>query len=286
MIPTYQCKYARNGRKLYNFGTMIRKRWANMQDVIHFLSGWILILAMISCSGDHRQDQPAEDSRAQEIIDLAISAAGGEVLDQVRVSFNFRDRHYVATRQEGKYHYERIFRDSMGLRVHDHLTNEGLWREVAGEKVVLSMKDSAAYANSVNSVIYFALLPYFLNDPAVIKTYLGVESIGGKEYEKIKVTFQQEGGGKDFEDEFIYWFAGDTYHLDFLAYNYITDGGGARFREAYNARQINGVRFVDYTNYKPITKSRKVAHFAQWFGQDSLVFLSRIVLDSVEVQPL
>ena len=142
----------------------------------------------------------------------------------------------------------------MGLRVHDHLTNGGLWREVAGEKVVLSIKDSAAYANSVNSVIYFALLPYFLNDPAVIKTYLGTEVIGEKEYERVMVTFQQEGGGKDFEDEFIYWFDGDTYHLDFLAYNYITDGGGARFREAFNARQINGVRFVNYTNYKPIIK--------------------------------
>jgi hypothetical protein len=243
-------------------------------------------MLMITCVHNPQTDVDTTDSTAQEIVDKAIEAAGGPILEQVKVSFDFRDRHYVATRREGKYHYERIFRDSVDRQVHDHLTNGGLWREIEGDKVKLTAKDSAAYANSVNSVIYFALLPYFLNDPAAIKSYLGTERIADVLYEKVMVTFHQEGGGKDHDDEFVYWFNSDTYHLDYFAYNYITDGGGARFREGFNARTINGVRFIDYVNYKPIMKSRKVGKFARWFQQDSLEFLSRIELDSVVVAPL
>ena len=41
----------------------------------------------------------------------------------------------------------------------------------------------------------------------------------------------------------------------FGTYSYIeSDGIGLRFREAFNERYINGIRFVDYNNYKPKLK--------------------------------
>ena len=114
------------------------------------------------------------------------------------------------------------------------------------------LKDSIAnvYANSVNSVHYFANLPYGLNDPAVNKEFLGEVAIKDKEYYKIKVTFDQKGGGKDYEDIYLYWFNKETFKPDYLAYKFYVDGGGIRFRVAYNERYLGGIRFVDYENYE------------------------------------
>ena len=62
---------------------------------------------------------------------------------------------------------------------------------------------SDSYSASVNSVHYFAVLPYGLDGKAVNKTYVNKVDIKGKSYHKIKVTFNEEGGGEDFEDVFM-----------------------------------------------------------------------------------
>jgi len=247
----------------------------------------LLGLFFSGCSSDETASASSEPSQSQQIINQAIVVHGGVPLYEAsEVEFDFRDRHYQSTRRGGKFTYERIFTDSIGQNVHDILTNEGLTRTVNGQPVSLSAKDSAAYSNSVNSVIYFALLPYFLNDPAVNKDYLGESTVRGEPYHKIKVTFQQEGGGKDYEDEFVYWFHQDQHTMDYLAYNYQTEGGGARFREAYNVRTVNGLRFADYYNYKPQEKRMDVENFDRLFEQDSLELLSEINLEGVEVRRL
>jgi len=228
------------------------------------------------------QEEPP--GKAQRIVDRAIEAHGGDLIDDRRIEFDFRGRRYVSTREDGQFTYERIFTDTTGDRIRDVLTNEMFYRQLNGERVDLPAKDSAAYANSVNSVIYFALLPYYLNDPSAIKEYLGEESVQGKPYHKVKVTFRQEGGGKDFQDEFIYWFQRDNYTMDYLAYNYETEGGGARFREAYNVRTVDGIRFADYINYKPTEKTMDVASFAQRFEEGELEELSRIDIENVQVE--
>ncbi len=63
----------------------------------------------------------------------------------------------------------------------------------------------------------------------------------GKITIRSKLTFNEDSGGDDFEDVFIYWFNTETYRMDYLAYEYHTDEGGMRFREAFNPREINGV---------------------------------------------
>lgn len=224
----------------------------------------------------------AADS-ASWVIRQAIQQQGGDLIAHSRIAFDFRDRHYVSDRKDGKFTYERIWQDTTGDQIRDVLTNERFYREINGEGSVISAKDSAAYANSTNSVIYFALLPYFLEDEAVQAKYLGKSSVKGKDYYKIKVTFRQDGGGKDHEDEFIYWFDLQNFSLDYLAYNYLTDGGGARFREAYNVRTVEGIRFADYVNYKPQTETRAVEQFDQLFNQEQLVELSRIETENIEV---
>lgn len=251
----------------------------------------LLLLSLSAC-----QTEPAPESdthsaittdTAQWVIDSAIARQGGDVVSNSRIDFDFRDRHYRSTRRGEQFTYERIWRDSVsGKQYRDVLSNEGLYREIDGERVALSAKDSSAYANSTNSVIYFALLPYFLNDPAVQKSYLGTIEIKGQTYHKVKVTFRQEGGGKDYQDEYVYWIHRDHYTLDYLAYNYITDGGGARFREAYNERKVNGIRFVDYINYEPKPDSREVTRFDSLYMQGGMVELSRIDTENITVEKL
>lgn len=253
-------------------------------SIIFFLS-----LVIVGCSTpESSQDSPKaeEKTQAQLIVDRAIEAHGSSRVSGYVIEFNFRGRHYLSRREGGLFQYERIWTDTLGDHYRDVLTNEGLYREVNGKKVALPAKDSSAYANSVNSVLYFALLPYYLNDEAVNKKYEGEATVNGQPYHKIKITFGEEAGGKDYEDQFMYWIHRDRYTIDYLAYNYLTDGGGARFREAINVREVSGIRFADYINYKPQTPSMAIETFDRLLEQDSLVELSRIITENVTVQPL
>ena len=221
--------------------------------------------------------------KAQKIIDKAIEAHGGEKYDDLKIEFDFRNRHYKAERKDDFFKYERIFKDTADQKFHDILTNDGFTRTINEELADVTEKKQSAYSNSINSVIYFALLPYFLNDPAVMKNYAGEEKIKDLYYHKVKVTFKQEGGGKDFEDVFMYWINKETFTMDYLAYNYLTDGGGARFRKAYNTRSINGLRFADYENYKPNEKTRDIDKFGQLFQNEELKLLSKIESKNIKV---
>ena len=210
------------------------------------------------------------------LINQSRTAHGSSLVDSSTIAFDFRGRHYVSQRSGGRFQYERQWTDTSSTVYRDVLTNDGLFREINGERVPLSAKDSAAYAGSVNSVLYFALLPYYLNDPAVTTEYVGTSTIKGEPYEKVRVTFRAEGGGADYQDEYIYWFHRDMHTVDYLAYNYQVDGGGARFREAYNIRTIEGLRFADYRNYKPVPHSMEVAVFDSLFEAGQMEQVSLI----------
>ncbi len=219
-----------------------------------------------------------------KIVDKAREVHGSDLVAQAEITFNFRERTYKSLRNGGTFQYERIFNDSIDNQVRDVLNNEGFIREVNGENVVLMQEKEKAYANSVNSVLYFALLPYNLNDGAVNKIYLGTGTIKGENYHKVKITFGRENGGKDFEDEFVYFFHTEKNTMDYLAYNYLTDGGGARFREAYNQRENSGILFSDFINYGPLDESRRdVENFDKLFEEGQLKELSRIDTESVKV---
>lgn len=251
------------------------------------------LLILLACNNQEKKTESnniptrhsQEKSDAQQIVNQSIEKHGGSLIDNSIIKFTFRDRQYKATRRSASFEYERSWTDSTsGQQIRDVLNNGGLYREINGKRVALSDEDQRKYSNSVNSVIYFALLPYFLNDNAVIKEYLGEINIHSKPYHKIKVTFQQDGGGDDFQDEYVYWINRDSLTMDYLAYNFKEDGGGARFREAYNVRYINGLRFADYINYQPKDSTViNVKTFDSLFEKDELQELSKIETQNIEV---
>jgi hypothetical protein len=221
---------------------------------------------------------------AQQIINRAIHVHGGERYSRSVTEFDFRQYHYRVSRTQGQFTYERRFTDSTGNQIEDVLTGEEFTRRINGQIAELSPKQRTDYANSVNSVVYFAFLPYKLNDPAVRKRYVGEAVINGVPYHKIEISFAQEGGGKDFQDVFYYWINQRDYTLQHLAYS----EGGERFRDAYNPRRINGIRFVDYVNYEKADSLEitPVSRYDSLFEAGRLKELSRIELKNIRVELL
>ena len=228
-------------------------------------------------------DNKTEVIDANKIIDESIQVSGGHKIDTSVIEFNFRDINYKATRLGGKFKLERVFLDSIG-EIRDVLNNNGLDRYINESFINLPDSMATKYSASVNSVHYFAVLPYGLDGNAVNKTYVNKVDIKGKSYHKIKVTFNEEGGGEDFEDVFMYWVNTVTSKVDYLAYSYNEDDGkGLRFREAYNERYVKGIRFVDYNNYKPKDNTSKLEELDKQFIDNKLELLSKIELKEVTV---
>ncbi len=238
----------------------------------------ILILLFYSCV-----EQKTETLSAQSIIDKSIEVSGSHHLSTSRISFDFRDKHYTATRNRGSFELTRQFRDSTKT-VKDVLSNIDFRRTINAEMVHVADSMISKFSASVNSVHYFSVLPFGLNDAAVTKELLKEVSIENKNYHTIKITFKAEGGGEDFEDEFLYWINAETFKVDYLAYSYKEEGRkGFRFRQAYNERIIKGIRFVDYNNYKAKNEINKLSELPEMFENGELELLSKIQLKNVEV---
>ena len=232
-----------------------------------------IIFYLIGCNSDP----------SAKIVDDAIKAHGGKKFENAFIEFDFRGRHYTSHRKGGQFTYTREFADSTGT-IKDILSNDGFRRGINGGLAKISGERAAAFSNSVNSVLYFALLPYGLNDPAVVKSYLGETQLRQKKYHLIRVTFKQDGGGKDHDDVFLYWINTETNIVDYLAYSYLTDGGGLRFRESINPRTVNGILFHDYNNYKPAGDGVSLDDLGTLFEQNQLELLSVINHENIKVQ--
>ena len=205
------------------------------------------LLALAACGGEPSEQTPGQN-KAADIVRQAVLAHGGEHADRVKIGFDFREYHYTIMLNGGMFQYERERPDSVGY-IRDVLNNDGFYREIDGARVDLPEETAARYSFSLNAVSYFMLLPFKLTDNAVQTRYLAEKTVKGEPYHEIEVTFRQEGGGRDYQDRFVYWFHRDRHTMDYFAYDYETSDSGTRFREAYNARTVGGIRFQDYLNF-------------------------------------
>lgn len=224
----------------------------------------------------------------QYIVDRAIEVHGGHILDKAVIEFDHRGKHFVATRNDGKFSYERSYADSTG-EIREVLNNDGVFREVNGVLSDITEKKRYSIQETNNSVVYFGFVPYFLNDPAVMKKYIGSSVIDGQPYHEIEITFRPEDGGPDFEDRFIYWIHAENYTMDFLAYDFHINDGGTRFREAFNIRTIEGVRVADFKNYKSELLPQPgtpIENYDDLIGKEDLKLLSEINMENVQIRRL
>jgi hypothetical protein len=219
--------------------------------------------------------------REAEIISESINAHGGNNYDNLHLRFDFRGMAYELERDNGRYEYKRTQKDSLEALITDIISNDTFKRLINNEGVFVPDNMALKYQNSVNSVAYFFLLPFGLEDPAVNKAYEKEVVIKGNKYHQIRVWFNQEGGGTDHQDVFLFWINCETYRMEYLAYSYETDGGGVRFREAINGRMIGGLYLQDYNNYGYEDGKYPLDKLPQDLENGRLPFLSKIENENI-----
>lgn len=235
---------------------------------------YLVLFTIVAC-------QSATD--APTIIDRAIAAHGGDAYQNKRIEFDFRQFHLVLDHQNGQFRYERTHRDSAGVLIREVLTNSDFARFQNGKQQTLDTAQTGKYSRAVNSIAYFVLLPQKLADPAVLADYAGESQIDGQAYDKVRVRFRAEGGGKDYGDTFFYWFNRQTHTMDYLAYS----EGGPRFRKAINPQTVGGIRFQDYINYKgDENDTTSVGTYDRRYEAKQLSELSRIEQKNIRVTAL
>ena len=246
----------------------------------------VLLLFIWSCENKASSSQKKTSiHKGQEVIDQAIIAHGQHLFENATLSFLFRDKQYSARRSDAEYTYTRSFKNGSAL-IEDMLINStDFSRKKNDISIEIEKEWAEKYSRSINSVLYFFQLPYLLNDLAVKKIDQGMKQIKGENYYQIKVSFQIENGGEDFEDEYLYWIDVNTFEIDYLAYNYITDGGGVRFRSAINKRRVNGLLVQDYINYAPLNKKIPLSSLITEFEKGALIERSRIINSDITLLP-
>jgi len=236
----------------------------------------VFLVLIISCQSKEKT------LTAQQIIDKTIVFSGADKVENSEITFQFRDKEYSAIRENGHFELYRSYTKD-AIFIDEVLTNTGYKRVIDAHAVQLSDSLKSTYSNAINSVHYFSVLPFGLNDQAVRKKLLPSSTIKGKEYYKIEITFSENGGGEDFEDVFIYWVGKEDFLIDYLAYSYHTNGGGKRFRVLKEQCRKNGIRFVDYLNLKPINSEIKLVDLDKAFENNQLEKISEIILEDIHV---
>ncbi|MBW2961166.1 DUF6503 family protein [Mesonia aestuariivivens] len=260
----------------------------------------LLVIAFTSCKNDSKNEKieevktktskmpvPKDGGKGAEIMNVVIDSAGGHRYETATIEFTFRDATYKSTRNCGMFELSRIKKDSLGNETLATINNVGFSYYKNNEEEFLEDSMVNEVGNSINSVHYFVQLPFGLNDPTVRKELIAEDSIQGKVYYEIQVNFSQQHGGKDFEDTYMYWVNKNTYQVDYLAYSYHINGGGMRFRKAINPRKIEGIRFVDYKNYKPKARtSPNLEDLDELFEKNELELYSTIENKDLKVTVL
>lgn len=258
-----------------------------------------LLLCLSSCNTEKNKDaisskkkevtaqkggaslKAATMDKADSLVFETIAAHGGELYDTAHYAFSFRKKKYTFHNKKGGYTYT-VTSEKEGKEIIDSLKTGALTRTVNGTPIELSPKDITIHTEALNSVVYFATLPYKLNDAAVNTSYVERKTIKGQDYDVLAVSFDQEDGGVDHDDKFMYWINTDTKTVDYLAYSYETNDGGVRFRSAYNPRTVGGIRFQDYINYEaPI--GTPLSELPNLYETGKLKELSRIKTEDVSI---
>lgn len=233
------------------------------------LVGLLTTVLSVSCN-------KSPSVNAESLIDQSIAAHGmGHVFSKV-ITFNFRERSYSLQKDSSQSVYRRITIQKNDTIVDELKSSSGFTRFLNGNVVQVPDSMAQKYSASVNSVLYFVQIPLVLKDPAVNAEYLGITTIKDKNYHSLKVTFSEEDGGEDFQDEYRYWIDEATREVDYLAYSYHTDEGGIRFREAFGKQRTAGILFQDYRNYKPENNAISLDSLPKLFERKELLLLSTI----------
>ena len=225
-----------------------------------------------------------EMNKADSVIHLSQTVHGSALIAKKNISFDFRDYKYELIRKDGKVIRKRTKTNKDGKMITDSWIENRLERKINDITTALDEEKQQLYINSINAVFYFAFLPKSLTDPAVNATIIDEVIIHAEPYYKLKVTFDEEGGGEDHDDVFLYWIHTEKGTMDYMAYQYFTEGGGMRFRKAMNPQKVQGILFQDYENYKPTNQNQQLVQLDSLFVENQLELVSVIEMKNIVVE--
>lgn len=243
----------------------------------------LIFMVFISCEDEEKKQSPQETQEIREIIENTIEAAGGEKFRRATITFNFRDKTYKSIRRGMEFSLERKFTEPSDT-IRDVVSNSGFQRYVNDSIHFIPDSLVARFNKEVKTVHYFAHLPYGLDDRSLAKDLVGEAQIKGEPYFQLKMTFRRGASGTAGHDEFMYWIHKEDFTLDYLAYKFVEEKDGIRFRAAYNPRDVNGIRFVDYKNYTFSDATTGLSDLDELYENDQLELLSTIETDVLNVE--
>jgi hypothetical protein len=221
----------------------------------------------------------------EQVVRAAIERHGGSAFDRVAIRWDFRGVPFEVHRDRGLFRYQRTVVDALGQARVEVMENEGTWIEVDGRREAVDAAEARRIESGVNSTVYLGFLPFRLDDPAVRLQDLGMGEVEGVPYRKIQVTFEEEGGGRDWQDRFVYWFRDGDWTLDYLAYWEAVDPPVTRFRRAINQREVGGLLIQDYENFTAADDAVDIADYDRLFEAGELDLVSVIEFEAVRVEP-
>ncbi len=170
------------------------------------------------------------DAKATQMLKDAAMATGGwdKLYSMNDVSYDY-DYRYVGTGKadvseeryifEGEHSYGRYSQHD--INVAPGMEGEAVQSLVKGEPVIVvggKMKTEPEMIGGTDFLrranYYWFTMPYKLNDPGVIATAKGTESIDGTDYEVVNVTFDKDITGKEVNDEYILYLNPETKLID------------------------------------------------------------------------
>ena len=249
------------------------------------ISCLLLLILLLACKSDGQKKQSEKTGynnkiSSEYIIQKAIENSGKAKVFDHKISYKFRDKTYISEGNCGQFKMIRID-SSRGIK--DVYFKNELKRTVNGKAVELPDSTATRIKTSINSVNYFIHLPYRLEDPAVQVKRLANDTINNKVYYQLEVKFKEKGGGEDFQDVYRYWFNQNNYSMDYLAYTFVENGGGMRFRAKRFENKINDVVFQDYNNFKPTSNAMQINMLSSAYQKNKLEKVSEIIIKSVSV---
>lgn len=185
--------------------------------------GMALILLVVGCGQTTKPNEPevavneSDSTQAAQLPGLlqkALNAHGG--LDTWK---SYGAMQYTVSGTLGGEKKEIHAIDLRNRKV--RIEGEGYSLGMDGEQVWVSPDLEAFGGISArfyhNLLFYFYSIPFVLADPGAIYEELGEQTVGGKTYQALKVSYEQ-GVGDSPKDHYIAHFNPDTYKLELLLY--------------------------------------------------------------------
>lgn len=232
-----------------------------------------------------RSKERLSQSDGGKLIDQAIEAHGGlgNWFSNGALSFHFD---YMPTDDKTRRNTFQVINQWSVQSVHELAADRAIRFGWDGQTAWVS-PDTAQVPINVrfwaNTPFYFIGLPFVLADPGTIHTQLEADTLDGKPYDLVKVTYQSDTGDAP-DDYYIIYLDQDTHLMVALRYivsypAFFPDGGHApeKIMKLNGLVEVNGIKLA--TGYKTYWWKGSVGEHITNIEVDGIEFLTDITTD-------